>query len=89
MSAQKCELGAPYGVAESKLPSSLTGAASTVVGFAMKMIVGVIRYRTFRAAERELYALDDRMLKDIGIDRSEIKSALSNAANERRNIWRI
>jgi uncharacterized protein YjiS (DUF1127 family) len=29
------------------------------------------------------------MLKDIGIDRSEIKSALSDAANQRRQVWRI
>jgi uncharacterized protein YjiS (DUF1127 family) len=89
MNAQKCEIGAPYGVAEHKLPPPVASAASTIVGFVTRIVGGFIRYRSFRAAEKELQALDDRMLKDIGVDRSEIRSALINASNERRNIWRI
>lgn len=89
MSTQKCEIGAPCGVAEGKLSTSIAGAVSAVTGLAMKVIAGYIRYRSFRMAEKELRALDDRMLNDIGIDRSEITSALIDAANERRNGWRV
>ena len=89
MSSQKVELGAPYGDAEGKLPASFTGAAAAIAGIVMKVVAGYIRYRSFRIAEKELHALDDRMLSDIGIDRSEITSTLINAANERRNGWRV
>jgi uncharacterized protein YjiS (DUF1127 family) len=89
MNAQKYEIGAPYGATESKLPATLTGVASSIAGYVTQIVVDVVRYRSFRAAEKELHALDDRMLKDIGIDRSEIKSALSDAANQRRQVWRI
>lgn len=89
MNSQKLELGAPYGDAEGKLPSSFAGAGSTLIGFVTKVVAGYIRYRTFRAAEKELHGLDDRMLNDIGIDRSEITSTLINAFNERRNGWRV
>lgn len=89
MSMQKCGIGTPYGAAEGKLPTSIAGAASAATGLAMKVIAGYVRYRSFRMAERELRALDDRMLNDIGIDRSEITSALINAASERRNGWRV
>jgi uncharacterized protein YjiS (DUF1127 family) len=88
MNAQKFEIGAPYGVAEHKLPPQVAGAASTIASFVTRIAVGFSRYRSFRVAERELQALDDRMLKDIGVDRSEIRSALINASSERRTIWR-
>ena len=38
-----------------------------------------------RAAISKLMALEDHMLKDIGLDRSEIESALENRARERRS----
>ena len=38
-----------------------------------------------RAAIGKLMALEDHMLKDIGLDRSEIESALENRAWERRS----
>jgi uncharacterized protein YjiS (DUF1127 family) len=88
MNAQKYEIGAPYGATEGKLPATLTGAASSIASYVKQIVVDVVRYRSFRAAEKELHALDDRMLKDIGIDRSEIRSALSSAVQQRRNYWR-
>jgi uncharacterized protein YjiS (DUF1127 family) len=89
MNAQKYEIGAPYGATDGKLPATLTGAASSIASFVTKVVADVIRHRSFRAAEKELHALDDRMLKDIGLDRSEIKSALTDAANQRRQVWRM
>jgi len=40
--------------------------------------------RAFKKARADLMALDDRLLRDIGLDRSEIVSALINANDERR-----
>jgi uncharacterized protein YjiS (DUF1127 family) len=37
-----------------------------------------------RKAQAELNALDDRMLRDIGLDRSEIGSVLRDRGQERR-----
>jgi len=44
-----------------------------------------IRNRAIRRAEKELMALDDRMLRDIGISRTEIGSAVRNPGQERLN----
>ena len=41
-------------------------------------------YHERRIAMAQLMALDDRMLKDIGIDRSEILSVLVDTSRERR-----
>ena len=41
------------------------------------------RFRAFNSACAELKVLDDRMLRDIGLDRSEITSALLDAGGER------
>jgi uncharacterized protein YjiS (DUF1127 family) len=40
--------------------------------------------RQFRGAKAELMALDDHTLKDIGLDRSEIESVLTDRNRERR-----
>jgi uncharacterized protein YjiS (DUF1127 family) len=50
-----------------------------------KTIAAFVAWRAFRRAESELMGLDDRALKDIGLDRSEIGSALMDHAQERRN----
>lgn len=52
---------------------------------ARKAIAAFVAWRAFRRAESELMALDDHALKDIGLDRSEIGSALTDHAQERRN----
>lgn len=88
MSTPKYEIGAPYGAAEGPLAASPTSPLSSFFGLAERIMTEVIRYRAFRVAEKELHLLDDRMLKDIGIDRSEIRSALSGAAQQRHGSWR-
>ncbi|WP_072387261.1 DUF1127 domain-containing protein [Hyphomicrobium sp. CS1BSMeth3] len=89
MSTPKYEIGAPYGAADGPLATSPTGPLSSFFGFIERIATEIIRYRAFRTAEKELHALDDRMLKDIGINRGEIRSALTNATDVRRKLWRI
>jgi uncharacterized protein YjiS (DUF1127 family) len=42
------------------------------------MIRGLAEWRRYRMAVRELHSLDDRILRDIGLDRSEIKRVALN-----------
>jgi uncharacterized protein YjiS (DUF1127 family) len=48
-------------------------------------IAGCVAYRALRRAEAELMALDNRTLKDIGLDRSEIRSVLMDGARKHRS----
>jgi uncharacterized protein YjiS (DUF1127 family) len=50
-----------------------------------QMLARFIRERALRRAESELMMLDDRMLRDIGLSRSEIASAVRNPSEERLN----
>lgn len=77
---------APFeGIANEKLKSASTAAVAAGKGFIWRAVAEFIRYRAFKAAEARLNDLDNRMLKDIGLDRSEIRSALLNAGQERLN----
>ena len=87
MSTQNLQIqGTSYdALTNEKLKSASTAAIAASKGFIWRAIAEFIRYRALRAAEAKLYGLDDRMLKDIGLDRSEIRSALVNAREERIN----
>jgi uncharacterized protein YjiS (DUF1127 family) len=49
------------------------------------MLTRFLRERALRCAEGELMRLDDRMLKDIGLNRSEVASAVRHPEQERLN----
>lgn len=59
-----------------RLRSASTAAVTAGKRLVWRAIAELICYRSLRAAEDELMALDDRMLKDIGLERSEINSLL-------------
>jgi uncharacterized protein YjiS (DUF1127 family) len=61
------------------------GLSASVVRGARSAVRSILAYRARKVAEAQLRALDDRMLKDIGLDRSEIPSALTDVSAERRN----
>jgi uncharacterized protein YjiS (DUF1127 family) len=87
MSTQNIQIeGAAYdALTKEKLKSASITAVAAGAGFVRRAITEFIRYRAFKAAEAKLNDLDSRMLKDIGLDRSEIRSALLNAGLERVN----
>ncbi len=90
MSTQNLHIaGAAYDASNEKLKSASTAAIAAGTSYVAQIFYDLVRLRSFRKAERELNALDDRMLRDIGLDRSEIKSALMNARNERVNGWTL
>ena len=57
----------------------------TIASPARQMLARLLRQRALNRAEKELMDLDDRMLRDIGLSRSEIGSAVRNPAGERIN----
>ncbi|UCH74280.1 MAG: DUF1127 domain-containing protein [Rhodospirillales bacterium] len=60
-----------------------------LVAAAQYVWTAFIAYRAYKIARARLMALDDRMLRDIGLNRSEIGSVLLDRAGERRNGVRI
>jgi len=65
---------------------------SPLVAFISRLkhwLAGYVRERALWRAEMELQLLDDRMLRDIGLSRSEIGSAVRNPQQERINGARL
>ena len=59
-------------------------AKRTPLASAMRSLAGrAIAYFALRSAEKQLQSLDDRTLKDIGIQRSEISSIIRDHTGER------
>ena len=66
---QRWEIDAAAGAAAGRQAPTLTVA---LVDLFAAIAKGIVAWRERRAAERELRSLDDRMLRDIGISRSDI-----------------
>jgi len=62
------------------IDDTAVGALRAAVAFARRIIVHAGRRRQARAFREELRCLDDGMLRDLGIDRSEIGSVASELA---------
>lgn len=61
------------------LTAFLRAVLSSAADKARRYLAESIRARAIRQAENELTDLDDRMLRDIGLTRSEIPSAIRHA----------
>ncbi|MEZ5816851.1 MAG: DUF1127 domain-containing protein [Hyphomicrobiaceae bacterium] len=62
-----------------------SGTVARIAHFAAGLAETFREARAAKKARSELMALDDRMLRDIGLDRSEIASAVLNPNCERIN----
>lgn len=92
MSTHDIQIEGTVDDALTKLNSASKAAIAAGKCLVWRAIADFICYRALQAAEAELMALDDRMLKDIGLDRSEIKSVLLNARQDllrRRALRRL
>ncbi|ODT27271.1 MAG: hypothetical protein BGN89_15295 [Alphaproteobacteria bacterium 64-6] len=87
MSTQRIDVGGfVYDPSTGNTSRSTPSSVLAAIGARARLwIAEYIRRRAFRRAERELYMLDDRMLQDIGLCRSEITSAVRNPVQERIN----
>ena len=65
------------------------GLTSRVQRVVSRAWSGFWRRRSMKATIRVLNGLDDRMLKDIGIDRSEIESIASTEGQGRRRRYDV
>jgi uncharacterized protein YjiS (DUF1127 family) len=69
-------------------PAARTSVGSKVADMTRRAWAGYWTQRAERATVAVLQALDDRALKDIGLDRSEIESVVhSTNPGERRICW--
>jgi uncharacterized protein YjiS (DUF1127 family) len=87
MSTQRIEIGDYVFDAiprDTSRPTALA-ALKAITSRVSRWLAEYIRRRAFRRAEKELMDLDDRMLRDIGLSRSEIASAVRNPQQERLN----
>jgi len=62
----------------------MTEAAGSLTATALKAFVGLRRHIAARSTFAQLSALDDRTLRDIGLDRSELASVSFYGRLERR-----
>ncbi len=87
MSTQKIEVGGFVYDAEPTSTSKAAGSAvfAAIASRAKQWMAEFVRERAFRRAESELHHLDDRMLRDMGLTRGEIASAVRNPGQERIN----
>lgn len=86
MSTQRIQIGVPAEpYSHDTSPHESLGAFFAHAFDLHRLLGEYIRHRAIRRAEKELMALDNRMLKDIGLDRSEIGSAVRNPRQERLN----
>jgi uncharacterized protein YjiS (DUF1127 family) len=60
-----------------------TGITSHIATFAAMAGYAVWRWYRRRVTIHKLQSLDDRMLKDIGLDRSEIESTIFSGRHDR------
>ena len=59
------------------------GIVTGLISRAGRMLAQHLLERAYRRAEKKLMELDDRMLRDIGLTRSEITSAVRSSEQER------
>jgi uncharacterized protein YjiS (DUF1127 family) len=61
---------------------ALLSALGSIERMARAYLAGYVRQRAIRRAEAQLNGLDDRMLRDIGLSRSEIHAAVRRTERE-------
>lgn len=90
MNTQGIRIGGPAMADHPGIAAPVSFAAFLADKFNPKRLLAeYVRNRALRRAENELMALDDRMLSDIGLDRTEIGSAVRNPGQERLNGARL
>lgn len=64
-----------------------TSVTSRITGYAAMAALAAYRWYRRRVTAHKLYELDDRMLKDIGLDRSEIESVVYSTQHQRNRSY--
>jgi len=63
---------------------TISSVGRALVGVTRSVVAALDRWQARRQALRQLYMLDRRTLKDIGIDRSELQSIAYGGVHGRR-----